>query len=135
MSRTRWRPDTCSCQIEYEKDPINPDQVVGKVIHNACPDHAALTNPETHCAVVLGENKLKNRVYGIAIEMLSRLTQTRTQNDGSLVTELKETSPFTWSFRLDRVLQVSIGNINENERRSMQSEADKRLGAGRVVIG
>lgn len=59
---TRWRPDTCACEIEYN-DSIN---VVA--VFNKCIKHAATSNDVQHLDTVLAHNRRKNSVQNAVVD-------------------------------------------------------------------
>ena len=67
IKRTRWFPDTCSCQIDYEwDDALPPDARIHKPVSAiACGRHSA----DPH-AMVTAENTNKNRAIAAAVQAL-----------------------------------------------------------------
>lgn len=61
---TRWTPDTCGCELEYDGD-INH-----VASHRLCPKHAHLTGG-AHLAEVLAHNRKKNHVLNAAHQHVS----------------------------------------------------------------
>lgn len=53
---TRWSPDTCACQIEYDSAGNFTATAV------ACARHAASANTAAHLTAVLAENRKKNGI-------------------------------------------------------------------------
>ena len=60
IKTTRWRPDTCGCEIEFQWDDAVKDgpHSVHK-INRSCPAHTFADGKDTYEAV-LSENKRKN---------------------------------------------------------------------------
>ena len=68
---TRWSPDTCGCQIDYQWDDTVPqDERVHTVsnIVKACPIHAGQLSKESHYAEVVNENQSKNKAIGLILQ-------------------------------------------------------------------
>jgi hypothetical protein len=79
INRTRWAPDTCDCELEYEWDTDEPED---RRVHNfskvikACEAHNRIVPPNTTAQeqlkriydTVLEENQRKNQALGRALE-------------------------------------------------------------------
>lgn len=62
QQRTRWRPDTCACVIDYEWDddaPIEAREHVPVAIE-ACPIHPSSDDLVADMATVLAHNRAAN---------------------------------------------------------------------------
>jgi len=139
MKTTRWRPDTCACDLEYEwDDALSPDvrTHVGTVIHRACTDHALLLVPAVHHAAVQDENQRKNGVLSLAVASLTRVSEERTGEDGVLYRALKPAVSYAWAFSASRVLRVSFSGVTlpSPDKNTLQALADTRFGLGRVIV-
>ena len=89
---TRWRPDTCDCELEYEWDNIQDENIRTHAIKNilkACPVHSGEPDKVKHYAVVLEENQRKNKVLGAILEKLPALVDEIQQKDGTTVKKLQ----------------------------------------------
>lgn len=116
---TRWSPDTCGCVLVYRWDDTQPEDARTPVLHTVearCADHAAL-GEEAVWAAVNDENPRKNISLHMIEKVLSRLP------DGS-----------RWYFDGARALHLSIPNLTQQQRNSLQTQADIRFGPGKVVL-
>ncbi len=121
----RWKPDTCDCVIEqWFDDAASPRVILYANILTTCPEHTA--TGETLWDTINGENRRKNGVLA-AVEAV---IDAATRNDFT-----------TWRFldtRLagldERVLQVTLSNVNNQQRNSVQSAADLQFGPGVVEV-
>jgi hypothetical protein len=64
---TRWHPDTCGCEIEYD------DDIKVVAIHKKCAKHGATADAVTHLDIVLSHNRRKNAVHNAVVEHLKTL--------------------------------------------------------------
>lgn len=137
MKRTRWRPDTCGCDIEYEWDetvPLASRTHTGVVIHNLCPDHAAATVASAHFALLGDENSRKNVGLGL-LKQQAELGES-TIVDGETVMQFKAGVTVSWHYNESRVLIVSIfgTSLTAGRQNQIQSAADSLFGAGKVEL-
>lgn len=78
---TKWRPDTCGCEIDYAWDSEAPveNRVHTLVASIPCLIHENLgykPNDLVHYAAIVDENTRKNRVFAHAVETIAALTET-----------------------------------------------------------
>jgi hypothetical protein len=126
IKKTRWRPDTCGCEIEYEWDDSlsqekrvhTPSQIIKK-----CEFHQDMLNKNEHYTKVLEENQTKNRVWGKLLE-ISTLTADKVSEDGETHKELKPNITYNWSFDADRnlVVDMPLSAKEKNDLRGKVSE-------------
>lgn len=136
---TRWRPDTCSCDIEYTWDTDEPQSsrtlTVSKV-NNRCTAHAALNLADTYVTVI-DENKRKNLVRGSFLTEYPAIFG-KEQEDGSFDFKRGITINWSWSGSGDsRVLTILVVGytLTTLQRTRLQQKADARFGVGKVIIG
>lgn len=132
--RTRWRPDTCSCSIEYEwDDGDSPDSRVHTVVAVVpCSDHAGL-NLADGGSTVLDENQRKNKVLALILEQHPELGEVSL--GGGEPALRSDAVTLSWSgSRRTRTLTVSVPQLNAVLRGALQPRVDANHGAARVVI-
>ena len=64
IKTTRWRPDTCGCDIEFKWDDSLPEEDrthTASRVNDACPAHSYAT-PKEHYDALVQENRHKNVV-------------------------------------------------------------------------
>lgn len=121
----RWKPDTCECVIEqWFDDGAEPRVVFYANILSTGSEHT--TTGETLWDAINGENRRKNAVLATVESIVSAATR----NDFT-----------TWRFldsRLtgsdERVLEIALANVNNEQRNSVRSAADLQFGAGAVEV-
>lgn len=68
---TRWRPDTCECDVTYSWDTDDPEDVrvhTPNSVTRLCPGHASIGgNPQAVVEAVWRENRSVNRLRGVLI--------------------------------------------------------------------
>lgn len=96
---TRWTPDTCTCQIDYDS---NTNFVA---THVACPRHAAHAHSAAHLTALLTENRNKNGIVAAilaatptagvrwSIDANGNLTVTASAIPAATLNELKSQFP------------------------------------------
>lgn len=101
----RWRPDTCGCIIiETHDDEAN---TWSGVPESKCPAHASVPNQELYGVLHAnpdGENKRKNQVHGMFLE-LDEYRDIDEEGNNVLIAGLQMHYEFTGSGK-DRVLEV-----------------------------
>lgn len=121
---TRWTPDTCGCVIEYTWDDSEPEDTRQHVYSNTvqrCTIHAALNlSGLTHFNAVHEENTRKNGVLAL----------------GQAIKASLDFSLMSWSFdAASRTLTInSNGQLTTQQRNTLQTQANNRFGAGKVII-
>ena len=123
LTVTKWRPDTCGCEIDYEWDKDAPAE---SRIHSAknvitCEFHAG--TKELVFEKVKTENTNKNKVYNKVLE----------DNDiaedvvmgGGTTRKLKPGINVKWSFDPNRKLEVEIIGVDQVKKDSIATEIAK----------
>jgi hypothetical protein len=59
---TRWHPDTCGCEVEYD------DQINVTTVYKKCAKHSSTPDDATHLATMLAHNRKKNAVFNAIVE-------------------------------------------------------------------
>lgn len=122
---TKWKPDTCECEIFYEWDDQDSEDNRQHVVTETVPCAAhqpevistrklggrALAGKERHEAVfndVLGENQKKNRVLAELLED-DDIGEAATTSDGAPHRRFKNGVEPTWSFDpATRALKIQL---------------------------
>jgi dihydrodipicolinate reductase len=122
---TRWRPDTCECEIEYEWDDSVPAEkrthAVSRVIKK-CAAHEKTATHEEHYEKVLGENQRKNIFYAKMLEMKA-LADEVTDEDGRVTKVLKKGLQYKWHFDANRNLVVDTTGFPAKEKKALKNLA------------
>jgi hypothetical protein len=115
---TKWRPDTCSCEIDYEWERGSSEaiRVHTPIANKPCQYHAHLSDIEQHYQTVLKENQKKNSV-------IAKLSESTGENPTS----------FRFSFDEQRLLSVSHPKLGKFIS-ATQLELDKEYGEGQVRL-
>ena len=111
LRTTKWRPDTCGCEIEYEwDDSISDDQRVHSVknILHPCKAHKNLDSV-THYNTILEENTEKNKLVGKVIELDDSLTHKHIE----------------WSYDEQRKIKLSINKESSLSKSDLKKELVK----------
>ncbi len=96
IQRTRWRPDTCGCDLIYEWDDAIAQEDRVHTIHRidrTCPVHGGHANKEDHYKTIKDENISKNKAIGLLVKEgldpnLAGNVKWRFNPDRSIVVEL-----------------------------------------------
>ncbi len=64
IQRTRWKPDTCGCIVEYTWDSDLPEDKRVHTVHsvNTCKEHKLLTDPAEAFEVIKKKNLDKVKI-------------------------------------------------------------------------
>lgn len=118
INRTRWRPDTCECILEYEWDSNEPSETRAHTLVDTpylCDAHKSSTDK---LSVVLEENQRKNKVIK---EMLKISDLSTIDSDGNKV--LKK-GRMSYYFDEYRKLCVTISGLKSSDKTSLESSID-----------
>lgn len=131
INTTRWRPDTCGCEIEYTWDTEASEEDRVHTVSNitkACDAHK--NHPiETHFEKVVEENTSKNQVLSAILENYPELTVSD-ENGGK---KLKQGVEYKWSFDKDRKLQVELVGA-QIDSAELVSLGEATIGAGKLEV-
>lgn len=130
IKTTRWRPDTCGCEIEYEwDDSVTAENRVHKAskIIKACSVHSANLTKENHYDKVLKENQMKNQVWGKLLEDPTLVNESL-DADGNVAKNLKPGIKYDWSFDKDRNLIVDIIGGSKKQKDDLKAKTDILFG-------
>ena len=151
---TRWSPDTCGCQLEYEWDDNDPPE---RRSHNLfdfvhrCPAHSAslIADDSEGYNAVKDENTRKNIAYSEAVnnapaELVDVVTDVDKDGNETTRNVLKKEITFDYEFTgtaPNRVLNIDlkgptrlISKLDNTKKSSMRSAINKRLGTNKVVL-
>lgn len=134
VQRTRWRPDTCGCVLEYEWDDAQPAELRTHtpVVARACRHHqvGATADVFKTCA---DENTLKNRVMNKILEDPSFGVDV-VNGEGELVREFQQGAEPTFRYDEKRSLIVSLPATKKIEALVIKSGLSKEFGAGKIEV-
>lgn len=111
---TQWRPDTCSCIIDYEWDDLEPQETrqhIISAVHQKCEAHADL-DPGEVFSVVTDENQMKNRTFAAICEVMGKRSEEM----------LEET---TFSFDAERKLSFDVKGMTREQRTEIESKIEE----------
>lgn len=131
IKTTRWQPDTCDCDIEYQWDTDVPQDArihtVSK-INRACKAHEKLATKEDHFEKVLDENKRKNIIRKEILDKVPEIGVEVTGPNGEKFREFKPGVEFTYSFDEDRNLVVDLKGATAKEKTDADKASKDRFG-------
>lgn len=133
---TTWRPDTCSCAIEYAwdtDDPPNARQHTPVRIVAQCSEHAEAVTPQDLLDDLQDENPRVNRAKARLLQAFpAKLGMT--DDSGKVVLDPSSYSYAITGKRGSRVLTLTLPRLTAAEKTAVQSWANNNIGAGRVVV-
>jgi hypothetical protein len=115
---TRWKPDTCTCVIEYSWDTETPQDIREHVLSamEACPIHVALGDAAAYEAV-LAENRTKNQATGMVMEELAiPVEQVR------------------FGYSPERKLQLTLLDVDNYAKTTLLAVLEEKFGKGSVEL-
>jgi hypothetical protein len=130
IKKTRWRPDTCGCEVEYEwDDSLAQENRVHQAsgIIRKCSAHQNTSSKEDHFDKVLKENQMKNVVEGRLLEDES-LTDQFTDEQRNLRRRLKPGIKYNWSFDQNRNLIVDLVGGTKTQKEVLKAKTDSLFG-------
>ena len=136
IKKTRWRPDTCECDIEYEWDSaVSAETRVHTVskINSKCDAHKALNQIDDVFTTVLDENQRKNKLHGAILDNVSSAIEEIPNPGGTPTKKIKAGKEFNWSFDKDRNLVVDLEGFTASEKSQVTSLANSLFGS-KVII-
>lgn len=129
IQKTIWRPDTCSCVIEYEWDDAVPAEQRTHTISNIigkCKHHNTTTSHEEHYDKVLNENRRKN----IVLEEIKKTIPSATEIDAKGEVKLKE--DVKWSYDDTRALNIEVPTLTKGEKSTLESTLNGKY-SGEII--
>jgi hypothetical protein len=142
---TKWRPDTCGCEIEYSwDDSIPQDQRTHSIskVNSVCvlhPQHAG--DPVNHFVALLDENSSKNIAMGILADNFPAIVKDVLDEDGNAVGKrfTKNAAPVASSNPPKqgskiRTPVISVPALDQPSKDQYQALLDQRLGVGKVIV-
>ena len=132
IKTTQWSPDTCECKLEYEWDTedTKPNKTfTGRNVINACSRHAG-GSPNSVFGKVLADNNAKNNTIKVLTANFPVLT--KTDDEGNV--KIRQDA-FSYVLREDRVYEITISDLNSEEKIQAQSLINDELGdVDKVII-
>lgn len=118
MKITKWRPDTCDCEIDYEWDETVPQEVRAHVAVGSkpCAAHAHLDGHGSHFDVVLGENQTKNKLHGDIVDAVG---------EGDTEKKLGQGKDVEFFYDEARTLHVRLIGFAPGEKKQVEAAAVK----------
>ena len=115
---TRWRPDTCGCELEFEWDnEVSLDKrthLPGKYVVK-CAAHNHIEDNTRHFESVLEENRRKNQTLTILKELPLSFVEQNTTGKAT-VKVFKEGYEPVWSFDENRKLIIHLPNTTPEDK-------------------
>ena len=117
LKTTRWKPDTCRCEIEYEWDTEESPNTRAhnlKRLLKKCPDHAGVVESKV-LATITVENSMKNHILKEILDNNESLREQAYNGSGqpsgfNLKTDLN----YEWNFEgkdEERTLKVAMNSL------------------------
>jgi hypothetical protein len=141
IKTTRWNPDTCGCQFEYEWDDAVAEDTrthTFKRVTQECVSHAHLTGNSKRDMYdsSLEENRRKN---GTIAELLARagVDFADIQQDGSFQWKKGINVSWTWSGTSpNRVMTLTVTGVTltAQKKTQIQNFLNNRFGVGKVIF-
>ena len=133
LNITKWRPDTCGCEIDYQWDADEPVETRTHTATNVvtCPAHSG-TTVEVHTKL-LKENQGKNKAIGKIMEDVD-MADDVVDEKGNVTKKFKPGKDVKWSFDANRVLELDIIGVDEAKKQSLLKEAEKAVTKGEVKL-
>ncbi len=129
LHTTRWRPDTCTCIIEYSWEDTAPEEQRTHSVHrvtNKCEAHKNLNDKEIYAAVT-EENPRKNLALSKLMDRFPHLIEEITDESGNKYKRFKERHKPTFKFDSDRHLVIDIPNLSSRDKYLAKAEINKHF--------
>lgn len=103
IQKTKWKPDTCGCEIVYEWDDTVPQEERTHTLFSVskCPHHQGDINATAY-QKVLDENQSKNQAVGLIINNIEKIKGKEDE--------------ITWRFDDDRNLILSHPDLDMDDK-------------------
>lgn len=134
IQTTRWKPDTCDCELEYSWDDSVPqeDRVHALINRVSCKFHAK-DDDETGYQKVVEENSTKNVAYGHLLDKMPDLTRDVMEADGSTSKQVKPEYKFDYEFDKDRQLVVTVTGLDAAKAADLTAMYEQEM-PGKVEV-
>lgn len=123
MKITKWSPDTCKCEIDYEWDESvlqgQRVHIINKMVR-ICDAHAVYTDKKQCFNAIVKENQKKNNVLGYVLENFPVLVENKMDENGNISKSLKPGINYVWSFDADRNLIVDFKGVSPDVKKLIQ---------------
>lgn len=139
IHRTEYRPDTCTCIIEYSWDDTVPPSSRTHTLTNyilRCPEHSPLATDSERFNTIFEENPRKNIAWQSLLDN-GPAAMTDIQENGTKVLKRGITITWTWTGTApNRVLTLTVTGftLTTNQLNTAQNWLDNRFGVGRVIV-
>lgn len=134
---TRWRPDTCGCEIEYSWDdsvPLEQRVHTAHSVSKLCPFHKGLDKVEAH-NILTSENQGKNRAIGHILDNYPECRKQVLDANGDVAGyDFKSKDECKWSFDDNRVLVLEVQSLDVNKKASLKTTIEDIVGKNKVEI-
>jgi len=134
---TRWRPDTCDCEIDYSWDTDDTKNEMTFTLEKflkVCSAHSAEKDYNKLFEIVNDENKRKNFALKIILDNVDLVTENYTNLDGTTAKILKKGLSYKWSFDSERKLLIDISNFPAKSKTEIVDLLSREYGASVHVI-
>ena len=140
IKTTRWGPDTCQCEIEYQWDDSLPvNQIIttpGNVVKR-CSIHSGLASNDIVFSTLFEENPRKNGARQVLLD--NAPTSVYDVIDAGGTREFKNGINFSWTWSgtaPNRILTINISGINltNQQRNTIQTKLNERFGINKVTF-
>lgn len=123
LNITKWHPDTCGCEIDYQWDADEPAETRTHTAVNTvtCAFHSG-THTEVH-AKVIKENQNKNKAIGIIMDDPDMAEDVLI--NGETQRRFKLGKDVRWSFDTNRVLELDIIGADATLKDKLLKDVEK----------
>lgn len=139
IQKTRWKPDTCDCVIDYVWNDQDPEDNTTHVVSNInkCAVHSTLATNNAVWDAIKVENPRKNHAIK---EILDRAPASLFDLDTDGVTrKFKKGIDVNFSFTgvaPNRLITINVTGVTltTNQKNNIQTFLNNRFGVGKVTL-
>lgn len=124
LNITKWRPDTCGCEIDYQWDADEPAEtrVHTPVRTVTCAFHTG--TKEKVYEDVKNENKNKNLVVNTVMKDAD-IAEDIPDGKGGTIRKVKAGKDVKWSFDANRKLEIEVLGVDQKKKDDILTELNK----------